>query len=193
MVVDRAAKLRDHVEEEWRLPFMYAALLHDVGKAVTTDPDTLTAHGHDKAGVPIAKKFLRKLRLSNRVIDRVTVLVETHMRPSQLTKANATEKAWRKLNKKVPLRVLGFLTVADSQGRGGEFQHRDVPEFHLCLECAERFQDEPDKPILTGKDLIAVGYKPGPHFRVMLDAAYEAQLDGETRKEVLLKIATQAV
>ena len=34
-------------------------------------------------------------------------------------------------------------------------------------------------PLLTGADLIAAGRKPGPMFKRMLDAAYDAQLDGE--------------
>ena len=33
-------------------------------------------------------------------------------------------------------------------------------------------------PLLTGADLIAAGMKPGPDFKAMLDAAYDAQLDG---------------
>jgi poly(A) polymerase len=32
--------------------------------------------------------------------------------------------------------------------------------------------------LVTGADLIAAGYRPGPGFRAMLDAAEDAQLEG---------------
>ena len=34
-------------------------------------------------------------------------------------------------------------------------------------------------PLLSGDDLIAAGHRPGPHFAMALDAAYDAQLAGE--------------
>ena len=34
-------------------------------------------------------------------------------------------------------------------------------------------------PLLTGADLIAAGLRPGPDFKRLLDAAYDAQLDGD--------------
>ena len=34
------------------------------------------------------------------------------------------------------------------------------------------------KLLLTGKDLIAAGYRPGPGFKAMLEAAEDAQLEG---------------
>jgi hypothetical protein len=33
-------------------------------------------------------------------------------------------------------------------------------------------------PLLSGNDLIAHGLRPGPHFKPLLDAAYNAQLEG---------------
>jgi poly(A) polymerase len=34
------------------------------------------------------------------------------------------------------------------------------------------------EPILTGRDLIAAGWSPGPHFGQILDAVYDSQLEG---------------
>jgi poly(A) polymerase len=47
----------------------------------------------------------------------------------------------------------------------------------------ERFLAEPEeharpKPLVTGDDLIAAGYRPGPEFKAMLEAAEDAQLEG---------------
>jgi poly(A) polymerase len=42
-------------------------------------------------------------------------------------------------------------------------------------------------PLITGDDLVAEGFRPGPLFRRILDAVYDAQLEGRvgTRDEAL--------
>lgn len=42
--------------------------------------------------------------------------------------------------------------------------------------------------LITGRDLIGLGYKPGPDFRAALDAVETAQLEGEinTREQALI-------
>jgi len=47
------------------------------------------------------------------------------------------------------------------------------------------------KLLVTGEDLIAAGYKPGPGFKAMLEVAEDAQLEGAvaTREEALRLIA----
>jgi poly(A) polymerase/tRNA nucleotidyltransferase (CCA-adding enzyme) len=49
------------------------------------------------------------------------------------------------------------------------------------------------QPILQGRDLIAAGCNPGPSFGKALEAAYQAQLDGETDDGALLEIALRAI
>ena len=39
-------------------------------------------------------------------------------------------------------------------------------------------EDTAPRPILLGRHLLALGFKPGPGFKPILDAAFEAQLDG---------------
>lgn len=193
LVVDRAKELKELLPEEWRYPFMLAALLHDVGKPVVTDPATLRAHGHDTAGVPIAEGFLRRLRLSNEVVKRVCVLVETHMIPGHLVRSGASESAWRRLGRKVDLHVLGLLAQADSQGRGGDYRSRPAPEAEICRFYADKFAQEPVEPLVKGRDLISAGFKPGPHFKVALEAAFEEQLKGCFDKGHLLRVAVEAL
>ena len=50
----------------------------------------------------------------------------------------------------------------------------------------ERFEAEPEeeqrpKLLVTGADLIAAGYRPGPVFKEMLEWAEDAQLEGRVR------------
>ena len=42
-------------------------------------------------------------------------------------------------------------------------------------------------PLITGDDLVAMGMKPGPLFRRILEAVYDAQLEGRvgTRAEAM--------
>ena len=42
-------------------------------------------------------------------------------------------------------------------------------------------------PLITGEDLIALGLKPGPHFKEILDTVRDAQLDGDvhTKQEAM--------
>jgi tRNA nucleotidyltransferase (CCA-adding enzyme) len=39
------------------------------------------------------------------------------------------------------------------------------------------------KPMLTGSDLKAMGLKPGPHFKRILDQLLDARLNGEVKTE----------
>ncbi|MGB8700718.1 MAG: CBS domain-containing protein, partial [Thermosynechococcaceae cyanobacterium] len=49
------------------------------------------------------------------------------------------------------------------------------------------------KPLLTGSDLIALGYRPGPQFKAMLDTILAATLDGgmRTRAEAIAWVQAQ--
>ena len=48
-------------------------------------------------------------------------------------------------------------------------------------------------PLITGNDLIAAGYKPGPLFKELLAAVEDAQLDGSisTREEAMKLVETK--
>lgn len=59
----------------------------------------------------------------------------------------------------------------------------------------EEFANEPliPPPLVNGKDLIALGWKPGPKFKEVLDAVQTRQLEGTltTREEALEWIETE--
>jgi poly(A) polymerase len=47
-------------------------------------------------------------------------------------------------------------------------------------------------PLVTGDDLVASGFRPGPRFREVLDRVYDAQLCGEVREKVAaMELATR--
>ena len=176
-VLDYAALYcREWVPDDWKLPFMFASLLHDVGKPATTDvKNGWTAYGHDAIGMPLARNFMSRITNDIKLIDRVCRLVKCHMRPGQLTRAEAKSNGWKRLHNVIRLDVLGYLSQADSISR---LNHPDV---HLpseeCFKYFVKFGKTKIPPILMGRHLIDRGLEPGPEFSIILYAAYEIQID----------------
>jgi len=79
MVVDEAAKRK--TESRNARIFMWAALLHDIGKPVTTRvrKGKITAYDHDTAGSRLAKEFLSVFTKDQEFIQKVASLVRFHM------------------------------------------------------------------------------------------------------------------
>lgn len=188
MVLDNAAKLRHLIPNKWKLAYMFGALLHDVGKPSTTTPD-LKAHGHDAAGIKISETFLNRITNDKDLINKVTTIVGLHMRPGQLFSSNAKDAAWKRLHNKCRLDILGWQSKADSAGRTGRNVLLDKHETsETCFKLFKKFGETKIKPIISGKDLIALGLKPSKHFKYILDECYEKQLDGFNREAIMLDL-----
>lgn len=188
MVLDNAAKLRHLIPEEWRLAYMFGALLHDVGKPITTTPD-LKSHGHDTAGIEISETFLKRISSDKDLINKVTTIVGLHMLAGQLYSSQAKKGAWKRLHNKCRLDILGWQSKADSAGRTG----RDVitDEHKASEKCFELFKEfgETEIPALVqGRDLIALGLKPSGKFKTILNECYEKQLDGLSKEAIIESI-----
>lgn len=78
MVLDEAASRKDRASDS--RAFMWAALLHDIGKAMTTKvrKGKITAYDHDKVGAEMVRDFLQELE-DELFIFQVAVLVRWHM------------------------------------------------------------------------------------------------------------------
>ena len=187
MVVDQAAQARQEVDEEWRLAFMFAALLHDVAKPTTTVLPQCTAHSHEAGGEKLTWAFMSRLTDDHKLIEKIVSLVVNHLQPFQLCK-EAKPSAWKRLHGKVRLDVLGWLSRADWAGRPGRsaycstewgdwVEHRPS---ELCFKWAEELGKEPIEPKLKGRHLIERGMTPGPIFKEILGAAFEIQLEDPT-------------
>lgn len=83
MVIDEAARKKGKSGNP--AAFMWAALLHDIGKAETTSSDRgrITAYDHDKAGARLAEAFLKECLngsdSAEKQIRLITALVRWHM------------------------------------------------------------------------------------------------------------------
>jgi poly(A) polymerase len=157
------------------------ALLHDVGKPPTqTFEDRIRFSNHDKVGADMSRTICRRLRMSNEVTDRVEWLVGQHMRLPKLSEM-------RESKRKRLVREEGFDELLELCRIDCVASHGDTSAVEWAQQYAEEVPEEVirPKPLLTGQDLIALGYKPGPRFKVILTAVEDAQLEGDitTTKE----------
>jgi poly(A) polymerase len=153
----------------------WGALLHDVGKPATfrVAPDRIRFDGHVEVGVKMAEQICERLRLSNHDTAQVLALVDNHMRFGHVTRMK--ESTLKKF-----LRLPGFdehlaLHRADSLA-----SHGNLSTYEFLLKKLTEIPPERIRPaaLITGDDLIAAGYHPGPRFREILEAVEDLQLEG---------------
>ncbi len=151
------------------------ALLHDVGKPPTFSvSDRIRFNGHDKLGAEMSKKICRDLKLSNKQIEIIYSLIREHLKFKDVSK----------MKKSTLKRFIGMphfeehmaLHLADCQA-----SHGITDAYDFIMEKFSEFEEEEIKPapLLSGKELIEMGYKPGPLFSEILNFVEEAQLEGE--------------
>lgn len=176
----------ERIQDDWEdLVVGFGTLCHDFGKAVTTFKDEngrIRSPGHDIAGVTITQRFLERMTEEKALIESVLILVETHMRPVELFKTQASSGAIRRLANKVG-RIDRLIRVVSADMGGSP--PKDKNEFLVGLRWFEeqgellKIIDQAPKPIILGRHLIEKGLSPGKQFKKILDDCFEAQLDGE--------------
>ena len=178
---DQGSGIRDQGEE---LVVGLAVLCHDFGKPACTAYDPVKKRirslGHDEEGVGPTISFLKRLTNEERLLKEVPPLVRLHMRPFAMWRDKSSDGAIRRLAAKV-VRIDRLIRVAAADDAGRPpFPSEPEPLQWLAREAERlRVADSAPKPIVQGRDLIALGMKPGVEFGKILKAAYEAQLDGK--------------
>ena len=161
-----------------------AVLCHDMGKPLCTKKDAtgrIRSLGHDILGGPVAEKFLRRISDEKVLLDDVKILVERHMAILDLWRSKAGDSAIRRLANKVGrIDRLVRIDKADREGRAVK-EVESSPQGEWILSRAEelKIKDSAPKPLLMGRHLIERKLTPSPKFAEILNAAYEAQLDGK--------------
>lgn len=165
------------------------ALLHDVGKPPTfrVAPDRIRFDGHAEVGTKMAEEICHRLRLSNEETEQVLSLVANHMRFADVTRMKeSTLKRFFRLPKFEEQLELHRLDCSSS--------HRDLSLYEFTKEKFHSLREEQirPEPLITGDDLIAAGYKPGPMFKELLTAVEDAQLEGRIdTKEKAMELVRQ--
>jgi len=165
----------------------WGALLHDIGKPPTFRvAERIRFDGHADVGARMADVVLRRLKASNELREAAVELVADHLRFADVPRMK--ESTLKKFLRNPRIELHLALHRADCLASHGKLDtHR------FCIEQLARFREEGErealrpKPLLTGNDLIAAGYAPGPRFKEILGALEDAQLEGKlkTREEAL--------
>ena len=152
----------------------WGALLHDVGKPPTyTVADRIRFNGHAEIGTRMAAAICRRLRFSNEETEQILALVANHMRFGDVEKMKeSTLKRFFRLPRFDEHLELHRLDVTSSHNR------LELYDFAKARYLAAPVEEVRPRLLVTGSKLIAAGYRPGPGFREMLDAAEDAQLEG---------------
>lgn len=167
--------LLEQLEPGCRPTLAWGALLHDAGKPSTfrEAPDRIRFDGHVDVGVAIGAEICRRLRFSNDDTRQILALIEHHMRFADAPRMKAsTLKRFFRLDhfaEHLALHKMDCLAA-----------HGDLEIYSFVRERYEGMPEEDvrPKPLLTGNDLIAAGYTPGPLFKEMLQGVEDAQLEG---------------
>jgi len=169
----------------------WGVLLHDVGKPPTFRPvsetgDRIRFDGHVEVGVRIGQEICRRLRMSNDDTEQILDLIANHMRFKDVQRMrSATLKRFVRLPKIEEHMELHRLDCLSS--------HRNLEVYDYVREFLAHTPPEQVRPLrlLTGDDLLHLGYRPGPKFSEILRAIEDAQLEGliGSREEALQYLA----
>src|SRR2546429_7468084 len=161
----------------------WGVLLHDVGKPPTFQSaaetgDRIRFNHHVDVGARMAEEICRRLRFSNDQIGQIAPLVANHMTVGHVgSMRKATLKRFQRLANFDEHLELHRLDCLSSHGQLDSY--RFVERF---LDDTPPEQVRPPR-LLTGDDLLAMGYRPGPRFAQILRGVEDAQLEGQIRTE----------
>ncbi|HVU23972.1 MAG TPA: HD domain-containing protein [Opitutus sp.] len=182
--------------EEWqagdpprRRLLMLAVLAHDFGKPATTQwaekrgAMHWISPGHEPAGGPLARNFLRRIGAPLALDDPVAQLVVHHLVHHHGPDGDYTDAQVRRLARKLaPATIddLALVMTADARGRP-PVDPAETLVLIAKLRAKARalaLQQTAPRPLMLGRHLVGLGFQPGPGFKPVIDAAFEAQLDG---------------
>jgi poly(A) polymerase len=158
----------------------WGALLHDVGKPSTfrVAPDRIRFDNHVDVGVKMAEEICRRLRFSNDVAEQVLALVANHMRFAHVPRMK--ESTFKKF-----VRMPHFEEHIELHRLDCQASHRDLTSYNFTRERIAAIPPETIRPapLISGDDLIAAGYTPGPRFKEILSLVEDAQLEGRLQSK----------
>jgi tRNA nucleotidyltransferase/poly(A) polymerase len=183
-------------QEDW-LSLYYTALFHDIGKQDTYSKDekgTVHFYHHEAFSCQRAENIMERLRFSNMMRSKILHLIQHHMRILNLspeTKETALKRLVNQMGEEAPLLVV--LSLADKEASRGilSLQDDEVVEGH-SLRILDLFKEKEivhPPPLITGHDVMVLGYSSGPKVGEILNFIREKQVEGEIKnREEALKV-----
>ena len=165
------------LKEDPSLSLVLSVLLHDIGKPATfsydEEADRIRFNGHDKIGSDMAATILRRLKYPNKIIEEVTEMVVNHMTFKDVQKMR--EAKLKRFMARPTFEDETELHRVDCLGSWGGLDNYD-----FLNQKRTEFDNEPiiPPPLLTGKDLIEIGWNPGPELGEILTKVQDLQLEG---------------
>ena len=159
----------------------FSSLLHDVGKPSTYEvSDRIRFSNHQEVGARMSESILKRFRFPREEVEKIVACVKNHM-----NFMNAPKMRESKL-KRLMMRPT-FLEEMELHRIDCLASHQDLTIWNYLKERYEEYKREPKKaePLLRGRDLLKMGFSPGPLLGKILRAVEDLQLEGklETKKE----------
>ncbi|MDR3594942.1 HDIG domain-containing metalloprotein [Clostridium sp.] len=132
MVVDEGVKNREKSKN--KRAFMWALLLHDIGKKPTTKlrKGRLTSYDHDIVGADMTVKFLTYFKEEEKFINEVRGLVRWHMQSLFVTKDMKFQNIDDML-KDVDINEIFLVSLSDRLGRGN-LDNKEIDDTRIQMK-----------------------------------------------------------
>ena len=164
----------------------WAALLHDIAKPLvkTTDEKGIDHfYGHQARGAELATIILKRMRLDNSSIDKITKLILYHDMDILPTE-KSVRKAVAKLEPELFEALLG-LKEGDRRGQAPEYLEEGLESIRKIREIYKRIITDGSsinmkELAVNGRDLISLGFQQGPELGEILGTLFEKVLEEPT-------------
>lgn len=151
----------------------WSILLHDIGKPPTLNiSDRIRFNNHDRIGSAMASNVLRRLHASNNLIEGVAACVDNHMNFMNVTKMRLS--TLKKFLSRPTIQDELEMHRIDCLASHGDISNYFFVKEKLQVMAKEQIRPE---PFLKGRDLLSMGFSPGPLFGEILSETYDLQLE----------------
>lgn len=207
--INRLFKSQEKMGEKEHVALAYAALLHDVAKpdCKTTDAEGIDHfHSHPELGETKAREILRRLKFDNDTVSMVCRIIKFHDRRHETCYKDGEyqpkgKRAMRRLMNQIgvdAMPLLFLLQEADLLAQSDYKREEKMAMLAAGKRCYEEIVAAGEAVSLkdlaiSGKDLIALGYKPGPQLGETLKGLLDVVLEAPEKNtvEILTEMAKE--